>query len=413
MRKLLDNIRRKREQRRRKRDRDRRNLYHVEDLAKEDAQHDEQAKLNEAKPTVRWIDAEEGDKGYRFYTWLGGRAHPLGQHHVRLAVLKQELTEALGLLAKAEAKAAQLRDKLNGQRVRWFQDGLTKGQLLRIGLLVFVAEGIANFISFVMLPVPLVGQALFAVVFTALVTLPAHYGGVLGIDAIFNADHRHGHDPVERLHHKVVVGACLFLLGFAATLTVVLGLMRGAYFEALRKRHHHGLFAAVDPTALVFALLLGALAGVVVLVVVAAKHQAGELRRKWTAELKLTEGKRKELEQRCATLRVQIEEASAQYDVVAEQHAAEGLATRRRGAAIRAQYDRSFANEQRRLGREPKLPAPEGEPDPRPYYRPIHPAHQDLPVRKPEEPGTGNGAGNQEEAKRLLAKQRENHEGDE
>lgn len=401
---LIQKIKKRREVRRRERDRKRRNVYYVEDLAFEDAQHDEEATLDEEKPSPRWIDAEEGDKGYQHYAWLEGRAEPLGKFHTYLARVKKELEEATRLLAMSEAQAAELRDNLK-TRLRWFQDGLTKRQLLGIVLLVFVAEAIANYISFVLLPLPIAGQALFAVVFTVLVTIPAHYAGVLGIDAIFNWDHRHGEEVVERIHQKVVFGAALALLGLAVVLTFALGFMRDAYFGALRERHPEALFGAVDPTALTVALLLGALAGVVAIVLVAAKHQAGELRRKWTGELKLTEHERKQLEKRCTALRIEIAETEARYDVVAEKHAARGLKTRRRGAAIRAQFDRAWVNEQRRMGRNPDLPTPEPAPDPIPYYVPIFPAHKDLPTERPEEASAQNGAGDREAAKRLLAEQ--------
>lgn len=403
--KAIKAIKAKLNERRRDRQRNQRTIYFVEDIAREDALHDEPAILTEDTSTIRWIDAEEGEAGVQYYAWRRDRARPLGKHHVRLARLKEELRQTLRLLAAAEVKAAGLRDKLNAQRLRWFQDGITKPQRLLIGGLVFIAEGIANYISFVMLPLPLVGQAVFAAIFTILLTVPAHYAGVLAIDAIFNWDHRDGENVVDRVHQKVILAVCLFLLAFLTVLTGALGFMRDAYFRALANLHPQGLFAAINPTALTVALLLGALAGVVAIILIAAKHQAGETRRVWTGELKLTEGERKELEQRAAALQEQIAEAEAKYDVVAEQHAADGLARRKRGVAIRAQYERAYANEQRALGRDPQTTGGEPDPDPDIYYEPIRPAHTDLPALPPvdEANAATNGTAPADETRRRLA----------
>lgn len=406
--KPLEKFKEWREDRRRARARRRHTAYHVEDLAPEDAQHDETASLDEKTPTVRWIEAEEGHAGYRHHEWLEQRAEPLGKPHVKLARLRQEHDEVEGHLAKESERGEQLAGQLNRRRLRWFQNGLTLRRLLVIVSVVFVAEALANYVAFAILPLPVVGQLGFAMVFTILLAGPAHYTGVLGVDAIFNWDRRGGPHVVERVHQKVVLVTALILLAFDVGLTGALAGMRDAYFAALRERNPEGLFALVEPTWLTLALLLGALAGVIVIILVAAVHQAGELRRKWTAELQLSKAEIKQLQLRAERLRIEIAETEARYDVVAEKQAARGLRVRRRGQAVRAQFDRRWVNEQRRLGREPDLPEPEPAPDPAPYYKPIYPAHERLTggAEQPEtaaQNGQGNGAGDYEEAQRRLA----------
>jgi hypothetical protein len=393
------------EWRTRRRYRRRVHLHHVRDLGREDAELDDRAVLHHEDPGPRWLGADAGDAGRRFWNRRERRGRPVGKRDVNLTGLRTEYKVLQRRLAEMIKVIEETAGKLAEKRRRWFGEGVTRGRLIAVRLVVFVIEAIANYVTFVTLPLPEGLRIAFAALFAALIAFPAEWAGILLTDAVLNWDTRE-HGKGEKVHHTAIIVAGTVAAIVAVGLTIALGLGREANFVALREKYPDGVFAAVDPTALAIALILGALAGVIGLFFVACKYQAGAIRAEWATKLALTKRERKQAENRLDRLEVEIAKAERRFDWQVERHGAKGLAERKEGMAARAQYDRAYANRQRELGRKPEVPGPEPEPDPRPYYEPAPPVHQVLPhqVEEPDEAAPTNGVDGDKDQEELKAR---------
>ena len=224
-------------------------------------------------------------------------------------------------------------------------------------------------------------QMALAALAAVLIAVPAHFAGHLGIDAVLNWQEGRKDQPI---HHGVVLATGVICLAIAVWVTFTLARVRAANFEALAGRNPDGVFAAVDPGVLETALLAVALAGVVGIVIMAAKRHAGHRRADLVAERRQLTRRRKKLEERADGLAEAIAEAERKYDVLAEREAAGGMAQEEAGRAALEQYRRAYRNTQWEQGREPTLPDPEPEPNPAEFYEPIAPTHAALPAPRPE-----------------------------